>query len=104
LELLTCRLPEKAQHFPVYFSLLTGIQGRDGFAGGWHHGQTVCNSENWSSDSLRNARSPGPLKTSAGKLAAENKEEKAPPNGQSLNRRGIKKPDVTVSTAPLRPF
>jgi hypothetical protein len=32
----------KALAFSLYFSLLTGISGRDGFARDWHHRQTVC--------------------------------------------------------------
>jgi hypothetical protein len=32
---------EKTAVFSLYFSLLTGIRGRDGFAGDWHHRQTV---------------------------------------------------------------
>jgi len=38
----------KAVAISLYFSLLTGILGRDGFAGDWHHRHSVCSSENCS--------------------------------------------------------
>jgi hypothetical protein len=47
IEVFGC-LAEKMAVFYLYFSLLTGIRGRDGFAGDWHHRQTVCSSENCS--------------------------------------------------------
>jgi WD domain, G-beta repeat len=33
---------EKAAVFSLYFSLLMGIRGRDGFAGDWHHRHSSC--------------------------------------------------------------
>jgi hypothetical protein len=39
---------EKTAVFSLYFSLLTGIRGRDGFAGDWHHRQQSDSSENCS--------------------------------------------------------
>src|SRR6266481_4255719 len=38
----------KALAFSLYFSLLTGIFGRDGFARDWHHRHSVCSPENCS--------------------------------------------------------
>jgi hypothetical protein len=38
----------KALAFSLYFSLLTGIFGRDGFARDWHPRHLVCSSENCS--------------------------------------------------------
>jgi hypothetical protein len=41
-------LKAKAIGVSLYFSLLTGSLGRDGFAGDWHHRQTVSRPENCS--------------------------------------------------------
>jgi hypothetical protein len=54
----------------LYFSLLTGLSRRDGFAGDWHLRQTVCRPENCSLIPTHNGPDSAYLSTLVGTKCA----------------------------------